>query len=192
MGIPQFSFGYGAHDHTTTALLGIGVTSMLLAETSGVTAQPVARVAQSQTAEQVPLETIGTIVGRFGGFSKYKYAIDVVRRLLELDAISEEEGITISLGSLKQLLRFLDANVWIAAPEVVISTAGNMRCQWSRGDRQHFVIEFFSSGDVHFVVFAPNEQHINKVTRVSGACTQDMVFRYADSYQVRSWVSSGG
>ena len=113
---------------------------------------------------------------------------DRIEFLVEAGEAPEEQPL--ALGSLKYFLRFLESISNLAYPDIMLSTHGNLRVQWTKSRKEHFVAEFLPTGDVRFVVFTQNKKHADKVTRVFGSATTDMLLDAVGNYDVLEWALS--
>lgn len=102
------------------------------------------------------------------------FAEHLAKRLDYLVKISQEEypeQAPIAPESLQHFVAFLESTPKLACPGVVLTPSGNIQAEWRKGKNWHFAVEFVGSGDVHFVVFAPDPKDPYKTIRASGMAT---------------------
>jgi hypothetical protein len=73
-------------------------------------------------------------------------------RLAELQADAEDEGIAISEGSQRDLLRFLGTHLDWRRPSLFLLDSGNFRALWRDG-REQIALEFLGNQIIQYVMF---------------------------------------
>ena len=109
-----------------------------------------------------------------------------------LAKISQEEypeHAPIAPESLQDFVAFLESTLKLVYPGVVLTPSGNIQAEWRNGKNRHFAVEFVGSGDVHFVVFAPDPKDAYKTIRASGMATVASLTDIVRPYGVDSWVT---
>ena len=124
---------------------------------------------------------------------KAELAERLAKRLDYLGRISEEEypeQAPIAPESLQDFVAFLESTPKLVYPGVVLTPSGNIQAEWRKGKNRHFAIEFVGSGDVHFVVFAPDPKEPYKTIRASGMATVASLTDIVRPYGVESWATA--
>ena len=122
-----------------------------------------------------------------------EFAERLANRLDYLAKISQEEypeQAPIAPESLQDFVAFLESTLKLVYPGVVLTPSGNVQAEWRNGKNRHFAVEFVGSGDVHFVVFAPDPKHSYKTIRASGVATVESLMDIVRPYGVESWVTA--
>lgn len=120
-----------------------------------------------------------------------RYADRLTSRLNEVLADVREErpdGPWISIDSLLRFYEFLVANPRLAYPRLSVTPNGDLYARWRENERRLFSAEFLPSGDVRFVIFKPNRKHENKVVRLSGLTTVDILIDEARGHGATEWI----
>jgi hypothetical protein len=121
------------------------------------------------------------------------FAARLATRLDDLVWISQEEypeQAPIAPESLQDFVAFLESTPKLVYPGVVLTPSGNIQAEWRKGKNRHFAVEFAGSGDVHFVVFAPDPKDPYKTIRASGAATVASLTDVVRPYGVESWATA--
>ena len=107
------------------------------------------------------------------------------------DASKEEypDEVAILPESLRSFVGFLQSAKNLNYPDVVLSPSKNIRVQWRAGPNRHFAVEFFSTGDTHFVIFSPDPMHPEKTIRMSGLASVDSLMETVQPHGVLTWSS---
>lgn len=107
------------------------------------------------------------------------------------DASKEEypEEVAILPESLSSFVSFLHSATSLKYPDVVLSPSKNICTQWRAGPNRHFAVEFFPTGDAHFVIFTPDPIHPEKTVRISGIVSVDSLMQTVTPHGVLSWCS---
>lgn len=101
----------------------------------------------------------------------------------------EEEGMDISLDSLRAVFSFLDRSIIALKPDVSLTPDGDVYLRWKRDAGHLFALHFRDDRRVRFALFIPNPRHLRKVSRYSGYETLDTVLDSADKLgSVRTWI----
>ena len=122
-----------------------------------------------------------------------EFAERLANRLDYLAKISQEEypeQAPIAPESLQDFVAFLESTLKLVYPGVVLTPSGNVQAEWRNGKNRHFAVEFVGSGDVHFVVFAPDPKHSYKTIRASGVATVESLMDIVRPYGVESWATA--
>ena len=124
--------------------------------------------------------------------SKLDYSVRLANRLKYLFEVSIEEypdEESIAPESLRYCLSFLHTAKNFKYPTAVLTPLKNIRLQWRTSPNKHFAVEFLSSGDAHFVIFAPDNIHPEKIKRLSGITSVENLLETITSQGVLSWCS---
>ena len=107
------------------------------------------------------------------------------------DASKEEypDEVAILPKSLRSFVGFLQSAKNLNYPDVVLSPSKNIRVQWRTGPNRHFAVEFFPTGDAHFVIFTPDPMHPEKTIRMSGIVSVDSLMETVQPHGVLTWSS---
>ena len=123
---------------------------------------------------------------------KAEFAERLAKRLDYLAKISQEEypeQAPIAPEALQDFVAFLESTPKLVYPGVVLTPSGNIQAEWRKGKNRHFAVEFVGSGDVHFVVFAPDPKDPYKTIRASGMATVASLTDIVRPYGVDSWAT---
>ena len=122
-----------------------------------------------------------------------EFAERLANRLDYLAKISQEEypeQAPITPESLQDFVAFLESTPKLVYPGVVLTPSGNIQAEWRKGKNRHFAVEFVGSGDVQFVVFAPDPKDPYKTIRASGIATVASLMDIIRPYGVESWATA--
>jgi hypothetical protein len=122
-----------------------------------------------------------------------EFAERLANRLDYLAKISQEEypeQAPIAPESLQDFVAFLESTPKLVYPDVVLTPSGNIQAEWRKGKNRHFAVEFVGSGDVHFMVFAPDPKDPYKTIRASGMATVASLTDIVRPYGVESWATA--
>ena len=121
-----------------------------------------------------------------------EFAERLAKRLDYLVKTSQEEypeQAPIAPESLQDFVVFLESTPKLVYPGVVLTPSGNIQAEWRKGKNRHFAVEFVGSGDVHFMVFAPDPKDPYKTIRASGMATVASLTDIVRPYGVDSWAT---
>ncbi|MDQ3776643.1 MAG: hypothetical protein M3461_20965 [Pseudomonadota bacterium] len=90
---------------------------------------------------------------------------------------------------LQDFVAFLESTPKLVYPGVVLTPSGNIQAEWRKGKNRHFAVEFVGSGNVNFVVFAPDPKDPYKTIRASGMATVASLTDIVRPYGVDSWAT---
>jgi len=123
------------------------------------------------------------------------YKGSLAKRLFELFYDTKEEdpaSVGIAIGSLRSFFNFMQAYPYLKCPVITLTPECNIYASWKSSRNKLLSIHFLPGFDVRFVVFAPNSMHANKVIRVSGTATTDVLIKTVKAYGVLNWVCNEG
>jgi len=109
--------------------------------------------------------------------------------LVEIAKEEEPEEAPIIPESLSYFIQFLLSASHLKYPDVMLSPSKNIRVQWQAASNRHFAVEFIENGDVRFVIFSPDPQNPEKITRLSGITSLDSLLEISQPYGVLTWSS---
>lgn len=135
-------------------------------------------------------EKVEEIISFLEKGSKLDYSKRLANRLKYLLEVSLEEypdEVSISSESLKNCLNFLQTTSDLRYPDIVLSPSKNIRAQWRAGPNKHFAVEFYPTGDAHFVVFSPDSSHPEKSKRLSGVTSIETLAETVKPQGVFAW-----
>lgn len=142
----------------------------------------------SQTVK--PHKSVVELIGDVRDQLDVPFVFNLAKRLDFLVEASQEEypdQEPISPQSLQDFVNFLLEPNNLSCPEVVLTPNGNIRSQWKKSRNQHFAVEYLGNRNVRFVVFAPDQNDLDKITRVSGQTSLDSLIDNVKPYGVLSW-----
>lgn len=116
----------------------------------------------------------------------------LANRLLALFKDAKEEdaaSLGISIGSLRSAYNFFQSHANMNPPSISLTPDHNIYASWRVGQNRVFSIHFLPRGDVHFVIFKPNDRHPERQIRVSGTATTDILMETVAPYGGLEWTS---
>lgn len=123
------------------------------------------------------------------------YTGTLVNRLFELfhDAKEEERAsVGISIGSLRTFYNFMQSCPNLKCPVISLTPEYNIYASWKAARNKVFSVHFLPGDDVRFVIFTPNNIHTNKLIRLSGMATADVLIKTVEPYGVLNWACDEG
>lgn len=120
------------------------------------------------------------------------YREKLTNRLMTLfkDAKEEDPAITgIAVGSLRNFYNFLQLHTNLKCPTISLSPEYNIYASWRDNQNRLFSVHFLPKGDVRFVIFKPNDRHLERKIRISGMATTDILKETVVPYGVWDWIS---
>ncbi len=123
---------------------------------------------------------------------KISFSEKMANRLDFLCEVAQEESPgeeAISSESLRNFIFFLTTSTNLKYPDVVLSPLNNIRAQWRVASNRHFAAEFLPTGDVRFVIFAPDFKNTEKVIRLSGIAFVETLMDTVAPHGVLLWAS---
>ena len=82
-------------------------------------------------------------------------------------AYADDYDSALSVRAIDGLVTFLEADASVGYPDVTATPAGDLYAEWRGTDGRKLSIEFLDSGDVRYLVFAPNPRHPQRTDRLS-------------------------
>jgi hypothetical protein len=113
----------------------------------------------------------------------------LANRLVELLHDAKEEDSGISVDSLRNFYNFLQLNPNLKCPAISLTPDCNIYTSWRSEMGQLFSVLFLPGGDTRFVIFKPNDLHLERQIRISGAVTTDNLFKTVTPHGVWDWIS---
>ena len=113
-------------------------------------------------------------------------------KLLTLFNDSKEDDPTsvgINMASLRNFYNFFQTQSNLKCPTISLTPGNNIYASWRDERNRVFSVHFLPSGDVHFVIFKPNDRHPERQIRLSGTATADILQETVSSYGVWDWIS---
>jgi hypothetical protein len=83
------------------------------------------------------------------------------------------EGHSLSAGAIDALAMFLSANLHFRRPRITATPSGDLYAEWTGPGDLLLGVRFTESGEVQYVIFAPNTLHKGRIDRMSGTTTAD-------------------
>ena len=116
----------------------------------------------------------------------------IASRLLDLHNYSKIENSEcdgIAIGSLRNFYDFICKNLSMKIPVISLTPDNNIYVSWRANKGRVFSIHFLANKDVRFVIFIPNDRHLDRKIRVSGTVTSDILMEKIAPYNIMGWVS---
>ena len=88
-------------------------------------------------------------------------------------AFTEDYEGTLSARAIDAFVTFLEGNAAFGYPDLTATPAGDLYAEWRGANGRMLTIEFLDTGDVRYLVFAPNPRHPQRTDRLSGVTTAD-------------------
>lgn len=120
------------------------------------------------------------------------YRKNLANRLLDLyhDAKEEDpECVGISAESLRSFNDFIHLHTNLNLPTISLTPDCNIYASWRDNHNRVFSIHFLPNADVRFVLFKPNEIHLDRKIRISGSATIDTVMETLAPHCLEEWIS---
>lgn len=116
---------------------------------------------------------------------------EIANRLIMLFKDSKEEdpyGTGITADSLRNFIRFLELYPNLKYPSISLTPEHNIYVSWKYEHNRVFSIHFLPNKDTRFVIFVPNDRHLERTTRISGITTVDILIETVSPYKVTDWI----
>ena len=120
-----------------------------------------------------------------------KYGDALSNNLLLLYKFSKEDepyDVGISYESLSNFISFINLHTNIIQPVISLTPEKNIYCSWRANNKRVFSAHFLPNGDVRFVLFRPNSKHRDRMSRISGTVSFDLLYNIILPYQLEGWV----
>jgi len=120
------------------------------------------------------------------------YKDNLANKLLTLfnDAKEEDpDSLGMSARSLQSFANFLLSNTNINCPTISLTPDYNIYASWRHEQNRLFSVHFLPNGDARFVIFKPNNRHPERITRISGVTTTDVLMETVIPYDIEKWIS---
>ncbi len=120
------------------------------------------------------------------------FSASIANRLEYLLSASVREGegqVVLSSDSLRGFISLIQKETNLVEPDLVLSFSGNIRAEWRRSRKEHFAAEFLPDGQVRYVVFSYDEEHISRIDRVTGLVSVGSLMRKVEPFRVLSWAT---
>ena len=112
------------------------------------------------------------------------------RRLAELAAIADDDGVGVSAESRKDLSRFLSTKSGVKPPSLYLLDNGNLRAVWWNDRGEQLALQFRGGGEVQYVIFAKREDAPGGMGRSSGRDGFHGIDRLIDAFDARRLMRS--
>ena len=117
----------------------------------------------------------------------------MAKRLLALyyDAKEEDpDSLGMSAGSLRSFTNFILSHTNLKCPTISLTPDYNIYASWRCEQNRVFSVHFFPNGDARFVIFKPNNRHPERITRISGVATTDILMEtVVIPNRIEEWIS---
>lgn len=123
------------------------------------------------------------------------YRGTLAKRLFELFYDAREEdpaSVGIAIGSLRTFFNFMQSCPNLKYPVISLTPEYNIYASWKSAKNKVFSVHFLPGADVRFVIFTPNNMHPNKLIRLSGMATTDVLIKTVEPYGVLNWACDEG
>ena len=121
------------------------------------------------------------------------YKGNLANKLLTLFNDAKEEdpySLGMSAGSLRSFTNFLLSHTNLKCPTISLTPDYNIYASWRCEQNRVFSLHFFPNGDARFVIFKPNNRHPERVTRISGVATTDILMEtVVIPNRIEEWIS---
>jgi hypothetical protein len=120
------------------------------------------------------------------------YREHLANRLITLFNDAKEEdpySLGISYGSLQNFYNFLQLHDNLKRPAIALTPEYNIYASWRDNKKRVFSVHFLPSGDVRFVIFKPNDRHPERMIRLSGTATTDILLETVAASEILNWIS---
>ena len=121
------------------------------------------------------------------------YKDNLANKLLTLfnDAKEEDpDSLGMSAGSLRSFTDFLLSHTNLKCPTISLTPDYNIYASWRCEQNRVFSVHFFPNGDARFVIFKPNNRHPERITRISGVATTDILMEtVVIPNRIEEWIS---
>ena len=132
------------------------------------------------------------LISRIRTLLPVPYRETLANRLVTLYNDAKEEDCVspgIAVGSLRNFFVFLQSHTNLKCPTVSLTTEYNIYASWRAEPNRVFSVHFLSSADARFVIFKPNDKHLERRIRLSGIATTDILMATVAPYGVLDWIS---
>jgi len=121
------------------------------------------------------------------------YKDNLANKLLTLfnDAKEEDpDSLGMSAGSLRSFTNFILSQTNLKCPTISLTPDYNIYASWRCEQNRVFSVHFFPNGDARFVIFKPNNRHPERITRISGVATTDILMEtVVIPNRIEEWIS---
>ena len=121
------------------------------------------------------------------------YKDNLANKLLTLfnDAKEEDpDSLGMSAGSLRSFTNFILSHTNLKCPTISLTPDYNIYASWRCEQNRVFSVHFFPNGDARFVIFKPNNRHPERITRISGVATTDILMEtVVIPNRIEEWIS---
>jgi len=120
------------------------------------------------------------------------YKDNLANKLLTLFNDAKEED-PLSLGmsarSLRIFIDFFLSHTNLKCPTISLTPDYNIYASWRCEQNRVFSVHFLPNGDARFVIFKPNNRHPERITRISGVSTTDILMETVIPNHIEKWMS---
>jgi hypothetical protein len=120
------------------------------------------------------------------------YNDNLANKLLTLFNDAKEEdpySLGISASSLRSFIDFLLSHTNLKCPTISLTPDYHIYASWRYEPNRLFSVHFLPNGDARFVIFNPNNRHPERITRISGVATTDILMETVIPNRVEEWIS---
>jgi hypothetical protein len=120
------------------------------------------------------------------------YNDNLADKLITLFNDAKEEdpfSLGISAESLRNFISFLLSHTNLRCPTISLTPDYHIYASWRSQQNQLFSVHFLPNNDARFVIFNPNNRHPEKLTRISGVSTTDILMETLIPHHIEEWIS---
>ena len=120
------------------------------------------------------------------------YNDNLANKLLILFNDAKEEdpySLGMSARSLRSFIDFLLSHTNLKCPTISLTPDYNIYASWRYEQNRLFSVHFLPNGDARFVIFNPNNRHPERITRISGVATTDILMETVIPNHIEEWIS---
>ena len=106
------------------------------------------------------------------------------------DLVNEDpDEDSISIDSMRNFISFLQNTTNLKCPNVALTPSNEIRAHWRKEPNRLFAVVFLATGEVQFVIFAPNSKDPEMIDRISGLSSVQLLLATIKQYKVFEWAS---
>ena len=141
---------------------------------------------QENTVER-EADQVKKAIRQFEKFLAVPYKSALTRNLFALfDSAKEDDPSSpgIEIGSLHSFFRFMQFYPTLRIPAISLTPEYHIYISWKLATNKLFSVRFLPNDDARFVVFTQNKLHPNKIDRLSGRTTTDLIMEKVKAYDI--------
>jgi hypothetical protein len=149
---------------------------------------------QENTVER-EADQVKKAIRQFETFLAVPYKSVLTRNLFALfDSAKEDDpsSLGIEIGSLHSFFRFVQLYPTLRIPAISLTPEYHIYISWKLAKNKLFSVRFLPNGDARFVAFTQNKLHPNKINRLYGTTTADLIMQTIKAYDIFDWILDEG